>query len=67
MARIRIFQKDSVRVWFVDEGEGKRELSRVGGLPGPVDWSRTAETCRPLPGGEGVELRFVFEEPEEDD
>lgn len=63
MARIRIFQKFGVRVWFLDEDEGgQRELmDRIGHLTGKIDWRKTAETCRPI-GDEGLEIRFVFED-----
>lgn len=63
MPGIRIFQKGSVRLWLVGEdGEAKRELARVGDLSGSVDWQRTVETCRVLPGDEGVALELVLED-----
>lgn len=74
MPKLRVFEKFGVRVWFLDEEEGQRELTdRIGHLPGPVDWEATAETCRVLGDGEGIEIEFVFreegtdteEEPEE--
>lgn len=54
-----------VRVWLCDEeGEPLRELREpVAHLEGGVDWELTARSCRVIPGGEGIEITFVPEEP----
>ena len=60
MPSIRIFERDLLRVWLVDEG-GQRELrDPIGHLPGKIDWNQTIANCRAL-GKEGMEIDLVFE------
>lgn len=65
MPTIRIFEKqgDQVRVWFLADGEGQRELlDPIGHVEGAIDWAATAETCRPIGDDEGLEIDIVFRE-----
>ena len=61
MLKLRLLERYGVRVFLcaAEELEGFRELGpRVGHLEGPVDWEKTAATCRVV-NGECIEIDLV--------
>lgn len=64
MLRLRVFESGGqVKVWLCDqEGAPLRELvNPIGDLPGPIDWDKTADSCRSI-RGEGLEIDFAVGE-----
>jgi len=64
MLKLRLLERYGVRVFLcpMDKLEGYRELGpRVGHLSGPVDWEKTAATCRVV-NGECIEIDLVCAE-----
>ena len=65
MTSIRIFEKEHLQVWLVDESGRQRALGDpIAHVGGKIDWKRTAESCSLL-GEEGVEVFLVVEDEEE--
>ncbi len=63
MLKLRLLERYGVRAFLCGEGlEGYRELGpRVGHPGGPIDWERTAASCRVV-NGECIEIDLVCRE-----